>query len=708
MQQHKNRVKWLFIMYLAMVIVFLGLTVTNQSMDMASIVINIALFVLVFVIFFNVRKGMTLVQEITKDLKNFTDRIEKDFEMEQGYLWEKYKNCEAEEFFKNKILIKTYKKYIHERERLFVLSNNNFKCNLEDYLNEELIDAVIKKNILNLIPGVMTGLGILGTFLGLSMGLQNFNTGNSEEIASSIAPLMDGIKVAFHTSIYGMSFSLVYNFIYKEILEDAYIALNDFLQSFDSYVDSDADADNNSAMQIMLQKMPEIIGDRITDLIGPAMDRMNDTLENFTKNIADSQVEGVAQIVDQFMVSMNSSLGDSFIRLGNTIDKTCELQEQNSVIMQNVLNEIQSMSTNIKDINELSIKTVERMSGYVEKLDDLQNVINSSFEEINEQLTEQKEYTKNLHEYLDILVNYERQIGEASAKFTEEMDQQLAILGTMENKISESTRKNLEMLADKANDYNKTLTEVASEQIRNVASLTEEYTNKVTEHINNLDGIGETLREQTRESIQSVGAFASEYSEKVVSHLNTLDNLNDQVNAHTLDHLNLIAENAKNNTTMLAEHAEYFNKTLTDSAKESHESLVANATYTNQNVANAAKEQIKTVLQFSAQQTGEIDRASQELAKVCKELNNRTITSIKEVFNIFDENLAEITHHLSGTISEIEDTTGRVPQVVKASYDGMKDTFDDMRNKYEGLIQAIELMSKQMENYIKNSNRNNK
>lgn len=65
---------------------------------------------------------------------------------------------------------------------------------------------------------------------------------------------MNGIKVAFHTSIYGMLFSLVFNYVYKEILEDAYIAVDEFLKVFDNYVDSNVSDDNDIVVQMLLQK----------------------------------------------------------------------------------------------------------------------------------------------------------------------------------------------------------------------------------------------------------------------------------------------------------------------------------------------------------------------------------------------------------------------------------------------------------------------
>ena len=73
--------------------------------------------------------------------------------------------------------------------------------------------------------------------------------------------------------------------------------------------------------------------------------------------------------------------------------------------------------------------------------------------------------------------------------------------------------------------------------------------------------------------------------------------------------------------------------------------------------------------------------------------------SLNNAFTAIDENLAEITRHLSGTISEIEETTDRVPQVVHESYAGMKDSFDEMKQKYEALIHVLDVMAHSLEQY---------
>ena len=82
------------------------------------------------------------------------------------------------------------------------------------------------------VSGTLTGLGILGTFLGLSMGLGSFSGDDIYTISDNVGPLLSGMKVAFHTSVYGILFSLVFNVVYRSIMSDAYEKLENFLCIF--------------------------------------------------------------------------------------------------------------------------------------------------------------------------------------------------------------------------------------------------------------------------------------------------------------------------------------------------------------------------------------------------------------------------------------------------------------------------------------------
>ncbi|GAB2613947.1 MotA/TolQ/ExbB proton channel family protein [Belliella aquatica] len=68
--------------------------------------------------------------------------------------------------------------------------------------------------IYDTIPSVFTTLGVLGTFLGIYFGLKDFDVNNINE---SIPSLLEGLKTAFITSIYGIVFSVIFSKISKGV-----------------------------------------------------------------------------------------------------------------------------------------------------------------------------------------------------------------------------------------------------------------------------------------------------------------------------------------------------------------------------------------------------------------------------------------------------------------------------------------------------------
>lgn len=273
-----NSERILLPVYFAMVAVAVCLNLFGGGKpDMANIVVNISIFIIIgAIILWANTKCFMPVNKMLKSMKYTVETMEIDFNKSGFYLWEQYKD--ETNLFHNKALNKKFNEYRLERKRLNMLSTYGSKCDIGDYINEDYFDAEIKKGILSIIPGVMTGLGILGTFIGLSIGLQNFNTGTAAEITSSIAPLMDGIKIAFHTSIYGMVFSLIFNFVYKKNLEDAYNCVEYFLNAYHKYVLPDVASDEATMLlnfqERQMEEMKEMLdefGDQLAAKIAIAM-----------------------------------------------------------------------------------------------------------------------------------------------------------------------------------------------------------------------------------------------------------------------------------------------------------------------------------------------------------------------------------------------------------------------------------------------------
>ena len=185
----------IFIALLAFTL-FMGVNRSNSQFSFIfNLIFLVSMFLLVFgFILTNVKKAIN----IRNQLKNAIDKL-------KGEDWENIS-------FEMSELKTAYENYQDEMKRLSQAESADsprISCDIEEYIYPQLLNNIIKKPICESISGTMTGLGLLGTFLGLIIGLKDFST-DYNEIQNSILMLLNGIKMSFLTSVYGVLFSLVF------------------------------------------------------------------------------------------------------------------------------------------------------------------------------------------------------------------------------------------------------------------------------------------------------------------------------------------------------------------------------------------------------------------------------------------------------------------------------------------------------------------
>ncbi len=510
----------LILIYLIMAAVAVYLNWTAVPRDLPTMIVSAVMFVIVLAIFCFAFGRFAKIDSMIRDLREASERIRNDYRVTGTYLWDKYSSREI--LFSNKILGRRYAEFKDEMDRLQALSGDIYHCDIEDYINQDLIDDTVSRNVLNLVSGTMTGLGILGTFIGLSLGLQQFNTGTADEIALSIGPLIQGIKVAFHTSIYGMVFSLVFSFVYKNKMDQAYEALDRFLEAYENFVLPDSK--NESFRQLLsfeqrqTEGMNQIAGTfaqeisvRVNEIMTPQFDRMNKTIENFAHVASEAQVEGVDRIVDKFIEQMNRSLGGTMASLSAAIRETVEWQQQDRTYMRNILNEVGRMTDNTAQVNDLAGQSIQHMASYVERLDQLQGYVSEDLAGIQKLMQDHEAYAGQLTEHMQMLSEYEQQIGAFSAEFSRAAAGQLAELEKTSaaalNEISTASEKNLENavrlsdnLTDSLNASAKSLTDAAdalNRQLTGSLGATVESYNRMQEELESMIYAVDVLRRNT-------------------------------------------------------------------------------------------------------------------------------------------------------------------------------------------------------------------
>ena len=261
------------------------------------------------------------------------NRVKEDIlcaEEDPKALWARYSKNTAP--FGNRRLDARYGAYLRELRRLYKQNAITADCDIEDYINEDVLYAAVNKSFCDQIGGIMSGLGILFTFIGLVYGLRNFDATTVDMMQTSTQALMAGIKIAFLTSIFGLIYSLLINLFYRRLVKMGLETVYDFQETYTEYVrPSNAHAAENAMLRLQteqnaaLERFGNSVGEQVSEaiitLMKPTVDQMHDTIVQYTTVAIEDQRAGMEKVVRYFLESMNTSLGNIFIQLKTRIDE---------------------------------------------------------------------------------------------------------------------------------------------------------------------------------------------------------------------------------------------------------------------------------------------------------------------------------------------------------------------------------------------------
>lgn len=154
--------KWLPVVYVVMLGICILLNVTNDSLDPANVLISVCMFGIVGAIFVYAYKHLKHIDQMGEDFRIAISYIKGDYAKEKKLLWDLYRTETRYGIFNEEHLRNSYVDYVEEMKRLEQDEEGKYACDIEDFINYQLIDDAVEKGRLSLVPGAMTGLGILG------------------------------------------------------------------------------------------------------------------------------------------------------------------------------------------------------------------------------------------------------------------------------------------------------------------------------------------------------------------------------------------------------------------------------------------------------------------------------------------------------------------------------------------------------------------
>ena len=284
---------------------------------------------------------------------------------------------------------------------LTISTENGLKSNIpaSEFINDVSICKYHKLNLrlLDTGSGTLVGLGLLGTFLGLTIGISDFNSSDTEKINQSIQGLLAGMGTAFLTSLFGMGFSILLTFVDKAFRHRLYKNVHELTERLDHqyYIDDLTLTDLNQqkiinklyhALKNDLQIQTTSLKESFTEQVHFVIDNLNNKLSYTNETgisvpIANAIREILTENTQQTK-ALKAFSTDLAIELNQGFDESLSRQMQQKIVplMENVDATTKAIIEHIDQMGKMvSSPATDMMERVVEELKKSMQSITNEF-----------------------------------------------------------------------------------------------------------------------------------------------------------------------------------------------------------------------------------------------------------------------------------------------------------------------------------------
>ena len=317
-------------------------------------------------------------------------------------------------------------------------------CDVTQYINEDtVIYAAGCTRLAEITPGILTSLGILGTFLGLVMGLSglNLNAADTSALLAAMEKLIGGMSTAFLTSIAGVIASIIFNLLNTHYTNKCQKAIDRFCEVFSLYA-LPKPVSQDSAMLALAQEQTAFIRQAVEDVsqkmavqieqsIMRSMLPVQRSMDNFILAATREQVEGVDRVAQVFVQRMNAVLGNEFDHLGRVLRANSSEQLKLQQDMRAAAEAIAQMTQDVVNMHQLSQGVLEHFRDYVADMSESRAQADETnmrtlklLEEVSKTNTEQAErFAVSLERLEKAMENISAAVEHADKKNAEKADE---------------------------------------------------------------------------------------------------------------------------------------------------------------------------------------------------------------------------------------------------------------------------------------------
>lgn len=412
---------------------------------------------------------------------------------------------------------------------------------------------VLNMHLLDAASGTLVGLGLLGTFAGLTYGIWGFNSDTAEAIQTSINDLLGGMGAAFYTSLAGMFCSLVYTCMDKwwrnKMMRGLYTLTEKLDEQF--YIDD---------MELMRLNQQAMMNSLYAALNNDMQANTHTLVERLVYTNAEGQVVTIGNAIREILTenleqskALKSFSTDLAMELNQGFDETLSRQMQQRIVplMESVDATTKSVVEHIDRMAESVASPATDMMQHV--VDDLKSSLQTMINEFSNGLSGSA--TSELE-------NLTMQLGtatQAMADFPKNMEN---ISATLQVTIEE-VKNAISEISNTSATANSTAMQQMQEQITFATGSISNAIEKVKEV---MSGISQSSQEQSNQMVSKLADAAEKMGTFLTGTISSLSssvqqsvkNITDDVNSKQADLIAL----QEDTTTQTKKLLEAFNEGL--------------------------------------------------------------------------------------------------------------------------------------------------
>ena len=561
------------------------------------------------------------------------------------------------------------------------------------------LDNKEKRNFyINLLPI----LGVIGTFLGICLGLANFD---SNEIESSVPQLLQGLKTAFWTSFIGTSWAVFLNIRYsskdKEENEEEEVSLLKLqieeLQKLNGNFYNLAE-ENKKEKDSLYQINKEILdGIKANNIMQEQLSQIEDLKAIKQELILLNQKQDTRdEILNKVLDNLNSSkiVLEDINSLKEILNSIVEKQNNKDEYLNKILDNINSSKTILEDINsfkEILKSILEKQNNKDEQI----KTILGKFEKLQENSNLQVEKLGKIEEYtfsLDDIYN-------SLEDLKEKADAQISQLENLEKlNVLEEIKNNIDSQLE---DISVTNTNIFANSSKSLDFISSIHT-KVEEYKNIFNNF---MDSSTRENSELILAF-KEFSNYMLEENSKafIEALNKTIRDFNINLVETFGSNFKQLNEAVAKLLDW---------QEHYKDTIELTTENQKTIFNSFRN-IEIELDNFNQKTKGINTVVSELSLATKEAleqNYKFNDSLEVLAQLDDQvkellpNFMKINSNLNDNLKTFSEETNKITDELKDFTSNLGSSLDKSKNQVNKLLEDT---IKSFSTTIEKSEENNK